>query len=104
MRIVHLEVDTWNDLPNKNCEEFLTKLDNREFDDKINYSEIWYDMAIIYCITTTEEFMKEHKVEELEVSEVYYQTTIFKNYYPQYNPNNLGCCFRNFYAGYEPEI
>ena len=104
MSIVRLKVDTWNKCPNKDCEIFLNKLEKGDFDDKINYSEVWYDMATVYCITTTEEFMKEHHIEKLQVSDILYKITVFKNYFPLYNPNNFGCHYCDEYNGYEPKI
>lgn len=55
-KIVYVKLDTWYDM--KDAEQYLEELEDGKHDNEINYSEVWYDMAIIYCITTAESYIK----------------------------------------------
>ena len=75
IKIVHLFTENWND-HSKLEEKFLKDIeeDNRqELKKEILWSEVIYDMAIWYCITCTESYMKEHHLEELQAGIQYRQ-------------------------------
>ena len=42
--------------------------------------------------------------EKLQVSDTLYKITVFKNYFPLYNPDNFGCHYCDEYNGYVPKI
>ena len=54
-KVVHIQLDTWHDMGE--ATDYLYKIEAGNCDNEVNYSAVWYDMAIIYCITTTEEYM-----------------------------------------------
>ena len=100
LEVVYLQVDNWYTPKDEYCAEFLSKLEKGELDEEINYSEVWYDMAIIYCVTTTKEYVEEHHLEAaVENLEVH---STFKNYYPQYNPEKFGCGYCGEYKEWAP--
>ena len=81
--IVYIKIDNWydGDLP------YLQQLENNEHLNEINYSEVWYDMAIVYCITTTKEYAKKHNL--LEHNYTMVEHRMFNNYSPQYQHPKL---------------
>lgn len=97
-KIVHIELDTWNDMGE--ATEYLNEFEYKKHSDEVNYSAVWYDLAIVYCITTTEEYAKEHKLMEHIVEDL--STTIFGGFFPEYNPNEFGCEFEGEYEGWAP--
>lgn len=97
-KIVHIKLDTWNDMGE--ATDYLENFEKDNRDKEVNYSCVWYDMAIIYCITTTEEYAKEHKLLEHIVEDL--SSTIFGGYFPEYNPNKYGCEFKGEYEGWAP--
>ena len=97
-KIVHIQLDTWRDMGE--ATDYLNEFENKKHDDEVNYSAVWYDMAIIYCITTTEEYAKEHKlmghiVEDLSKSFV-------GKYFPKYDQNTFGCQYEGEFEGWAP--
>lgn len=97
-KIVHIQLDTWNDMGESN--DYLENFEKGNHDNEVNYSAVWYDMAIIYCITTTEEYAKEHKLMEHVVEDL--STSFVGNYFPEYNPDKFGCDFEGEYEGWAP--
>ena len=55
-KIVHIQIDDWDDMGEAN--QYLEELLGGEHKNDVNYAEVWYDMASIFCITTTEEYKK----------------------------------------------
>ena len=96
-KIVHVRIDDWSDMGEAN--QYLDELMAGEHNNDANYAEVWYDMASIFCITTTEEYAKEHKltghIRDIEVD-------LFKEYYPEYNPEQFGCSYVDEYKGWAP--
>ena len=96
-KIVHIEIDNWYDMGEAN--QYLEELSRGEHDNDVNYAEVWYDMASIFCITTTEEYAKKHnlisRIKDLDM-------TFLKEYYPEYNPENFGCSYDGEYKGWAP--
>ena len=97
-KIVYIKLDTWNDMGE--ATDYLENFEKDNRDKEVNYSCVWYDMAIIYCITTTEEYAKEHKLMEHIVDDI--STTMFGKYFPGYNPNKFGCDFDDEFEGWAP--
>lgn len=97
-KIVYIKLDTWNDMGE--ATDYLEKFEKDNHAKEVNYSAVWYDMAIIYCITTTEDYAKKHKLMEHIVEDL--STTIFGKYFPKYNPNKFGCDFKGEYEGWAP--
>ena len=97
-KIVYIELDTWNDMGE--ATDYLENFEKDNHDKEVNYSCVWYDMSIIYCITTTEEYAKEHKLMEHIVENRL--STLFGGYFPEYNPNKFGCDFEGEYEGWAP--
>ena len=99
--IVFVQLDTWNNM--KDATKYLEELEDSKYDDEINYSEVWYDMAIIYCITTTESYIEKHpELKQHIVSDTYMSTTIFAPYFPEYNPYNFGKQYCGEYEDWPP--
>lgn len=100
-KIVYIKLDTWNNM--KDATKYLEELEDGKHDNEINYSEVWYDMAIIYCITTTNFYVEKHpELKQHILSDTYMSTTIFAQYFPEYNPNNFGKVFCGEYEGWAP--
>ena len=102
-KVVYIRLDTWNDM--KDATNYLEELMDSKHDNEINYSEVWYDMAIIYCITTTESYIeKHHELTEFiqEQDEYFEKHDIFRPYYPKYNPDNFGMDWYGEYKGWAP--
>ena len=97
-KIVHIELDTWNDMGE--ATDYLENFVNDNHNKEVNYSCVWYDMAIIYCITTTEEYAKEHKLMEHIVEDL--STSFVGNYFLEYDPNTFGCKYDGEFEGYAP--
>ena len=97
-KIVYIELDTWNDMGEAN--DYLENFEKDNNDEEVNYSCVWYDMAVIYCITTTEKYAKEHKLMEHIVEDL--SSTLFGGYFPEYNPDKFGCDFEGEYEGWAP--
>jgi hypothetical protein len=82
-KVVYIKLDTWNDM--KDATNYLEELMDSKHDNEINYSEVWYDMAIIYCITTVESYIEKHpELKQHILSATYMSTTIFAPYFPEY--------------------
>ena len=94
--IVYIQIDTWynSDL------SYLQELEDGKHDNEVNYSMVWYDMAIVYCITTTKEYAKEHNL--LEHKYTMGLRRMFDNYFPKYDPDNFGCWYCGEYEGWAP--
>lgn len=97
-KVVHIQLDTWHDMGE--ATDYLHKIEAGDCDNEVNYSSVWYDMAIIYCITTTEEYAKEHKLMEHIVEDL--STSFVGNYFPEYVPNTFGCKYDGEFEGYTP--
>ena len=92
-KIVHVCLDTWNDM--EEASKYVDDLEYGKYDNEINYSEVWYDMAIVYCITTTESYIEKHpELKQHILSDTYMSTTIFAPYFPEYDTNNFGVKYR----------
>lgn len=102
MKIVHVRLDDWNNMGD--ATQYFKELERGEHDGEVNYCMVWYDMAIIYCITTTSDYIKEHPYLEDHTCEGAYfeKRDIFKPYYPEYNPDNFGCEWAGEYCGWAP--
>ena len=100
--IVYVQLDNWNDMGD--ATQYLEELENGEHDDEINYTDVWYDMAIIHCITTTKDYVKEHPEleEHIRDSEYFHKHDTFRPYYPKYDPSNFGCNWYGEYEGWAP--
>lgn len=96
-KIVHVRIDDWSDMGEAN--QYLDELMDGKHDIDVNYAEVWYDMASIFCITTTEEYAKEHKLTE-HIRDI--EIDLFKEYYPEYNPEQFGCSYVGEYKGWAP--
>ena len=66
----------------------------------VNYAEVWYDMASIFCITTTEEYAKEHKLTGHIIEDI--KNYFLEEYYPEYNPEQFGRSYQDEYKGWAP--
>lgn len=97
--IVFIQLDNWNDMGV--ATEYLNELENGDHDNEINYTDVWYDMAIIHCITTTKDYVKEHPELEEHIENLKHHDT-FASYYPKYDPNNFGCNWYGEYEGWAP--
>ena len=98
-KIVHIQLDTWNNMGDA-TEFFNEFFEERKHEVEINYSEVWYDQAIIFCITTTEQYAKEHHLTEHIIDNLEYNT--FGDYYPKYDPENFGVDYHGEYEGWAP--
>lgn len=96
-KIVYIELDNWYDM--KEATQYLNELENGEHDADVNYASVWYDMAIVYCITTTENYAIKHDIISRKVEK---NKTIFGSYFPEYDSNNFGCSYDNEYQGWAP--
>jgi len=102
-KIVYIRLDNWNNM--KDASNYLEELMDGKHDSEINYSEVWYDMAIIYCITTTESYIEKHPelTEFIQEQDEYFENyDIFRPYYPEYNPDNFGVNWHGEYEGWAP--
>lgn len=102
-KIVYVELDTWHDM--KNASKYLEELEDGKHDNEINYSEVWYDMAIIYCITTTESYIEKHPelAKFIKKQDEYFENyDIFRPYYPDYDSDNFGVKYCGEYEGWAP--
>lgn len=102
-KIVYIRLDTWNDM--RDASKYLEELENGKHDNEINYSEVWYDMAIVYCITTIESYIENHPelAEFIQEQDEYFEKRdIFRPYYPEYNPNNFGVKYCGEFEGWAP--
>ena len=101
--IVYVQIDNWNDMGE--AEGYLKELESGKHDDEVNYCEVWYDMAIIYCITTTRDYIDKHPELEkhIEKQDEYFKYhNIFRPYFPDYDPDNFGCSWYGEYEGWAP--
>jgi hypothetical protein len=96
-KIVHIRIDNWYDMGEAN--QYLDELMAGEHDEDVNYAEVWYDMASIFCITTTEEYAKEHKLTG-HITDI--EKDFLKEYFPEYNPEQFGCSYDDEYKGWAP--
>lgn len=85
-KIIHIQLNNWTNM--KEANKYLEELENGKHDNEINYTAIFYDMAIIYCITTTEEYVKKHNLTNHIID---INHTMLKSYYPEYDDKNFGC-------------
>lgn len=98
-KIVHIELDSWRDMGD--ATEFFNEFyEERKHEDEINYSEVWYDQASIFCITTTEQYAKEHHLTEHIINNL--ECDIFGCYYPKYDPEHFGVDYLGEYEGWAP--
>lgn len=86
--IVRVQIDDWSDM--KEATLYLKEIEEGKHDNDVNYSCVLYDMANIYCITTTRKYAEEHKLTNHIVK---WSNGLFDKYYPEYNPENFGCMF-----------
>lgn len=97
-KIVHIELDTWFDMGE--ATDYLNNFEKDNHYKEVNYSAVLYDMAIILCITTTEEYAKKHNLTEHIVEDL--SSTMFGDYFPDYNPDKFGCDWEGEYEGWAP--
>lgn len=87
----------------KEASNYLEELEDGWHDSEINYVEVWYDMAIIYCITTTESYIEKHpELRPHIISEVYMNSSCFKPYFPDYEPDKFGKKYCGEYKDWVP--
>ena len=100
--IVYIKLDDWNDMGD--AESYLKDLEGGRLDKEVNYNEVWYDMAIIYCITTTRHYVDMHPELEEHICEGNYfeNHDIFRPYFPEYDPEHFGCEWFGEYEGWAP--
>lgn len=97
-KIVYVELDTWNDMGE--ATDYLDNFKKKHHDKEVNYSAVFYDMAIIFCITTTEDYAKKYNLSEHIVEDL--SSTMFGDYFPDYNPDKFGCDWEGEYEGWAP--
>ncbi len=97
-KIVHIQIDDWDDMGEAN--QYLDELMGGKHDNDVNYAEVWYDMASIFCITTTEEYAKEHKLTEHIIENI--KNYFLEEYFPEYNPEQFGRSYQDEYKGWAP--
>ena len=97
-KIVHVQIDTWDDMGEAN--QYLDELMDGKHDNDVNYAEVWYDMASIFCITTTEEYAKEHQLTGHIIEDI--KNYFLEEYFPEYNPEQFGCSYQDEYKGWAP--
>lgn len=97
-KIVYVNIDNWCDMGD--ADTFLNEFLEGKHEDEINYSEVWYDMAIVFCITTTQKYAEEHNITNRIVDDI--KGTLFEKYYPKYNPNSFGSAYIGEYQGWAP--
>ena len=89
-KIVHVQIDTWDDMGEAN--QYLDELMDGKHDNDVNYAEVGYDMASIFCITTTEKYAKEHKLTGHIIEDI--KNYFLEEYFPEYNPEQFGCSYQ----------
>ena len=97
-KIVHIQIDDWDDMGEAN--QYLDELMDGKHDNDVNYAEVWYDMASIFCITATEEYAKEHKLTGHIIEDI--KNYFLEEYYPEYNPEQFGRSYQDEYKGWTP--
>ena len=97
-KIVHVQIDDWDDMGEAN--QYLEELVDGEHENDVNYAEVWYDMASIFCITTTEEYAKEHQLAGHIIENI--KNYFLEEYFPEYNPEKFGCSYQGEYKGWAP--
>ena len=97
-KIVHVQIDTWDDKGEAN--QYLDELMDGKHDNDVNYAEVWYDMASIFCITTTEEYAKEHQLTGHIIEDI--KNYFLEEYFPEYNPEKFGRSYQGEYKGWAP--
>ena len=97
-KIVHVQIDTWDDMGEAN--QYLDELMDGKHDNDVNYAEVWYDMASIFCITTTEEYAKEHQLTGHIIEDI--KNYFLEEYFPEYNPEQFGRSYQDEYKGWAP--
>lgn len=95
--IVYVRLDDWYDMGE--ATQYLEELMDGKHTDEINFSEVWYDMASIYCITTTSEYAVKHNLTK-HIKDI--DDDWLKTYYPEYDPTNFGCAFYGEFEGFAP--
>ena len=83
--VVYIQLDNWNDM--EEAHSYLEELTSGKHDNDVNYSVVQYDMATIYCITTTEEYAIKHNL----IGHMTDRFSLLGKYFPKYNPDNFGC-------------
>ena len=83
-KIVHIRIDDWFDMGE--AHQYLNELLGGEHDNDVNYAEVWYDMASVFCITTTEEYAKTHNLMGHTTN---IENDLFGEYFPEYNPEQF---------------
>lgn len=96
-KIVHVRIDDWYDMGEAN--QYLEELMAGEHNEDVNYAEVWYDMASIFCITTTEEYAKAHNLMD-HTTDI--EKDLFGEYFPEYNTTNFGCSYVGEFKGWAP--
>ena len=97
-KIVHIQIDTWDDMGEAN--QYLDELMDGKHDNDVNYAEVGYDMASIFCITTTEEYAKEHQLTGHIIEDI--KNYFLEEYFPEYNPEKFGRSYQGEYKGWAP--
>ena len=97
-KIVHIQIDDWDNMGEAN--QYLDELMGGEHENDVNYAEVWYDMASIFCITTTEEYAKEHQLTGHIIKDI--KNYFLEEYFPEYNPEKFGCSYQGEYKGWAP--
>lgn len=85
-KVVFIKLSNWSDMGE--ASDYLRELEDHEHDNDVNYTMVYYDMAIIYCITTTENYANKYKLTDRIVKDL--SRTIFRNYFVNYNPDDFG--------------
>lgn len=88
LRLLYIELNNWDSYESQKLNDFVKQLIDNE-DVKVNYNWSVYDQAIFFFITTTFNFIKEHKLEEALKHEYKCNNFFKKRYYPKYDLSKI---------------
>lgn len=83
-KLVYITLDNWNTYRySDKVKDFFSKLENGDVD--VNCNILCYDMAFIYYFTTTEDYIKDNKLDFLK-NYIIEKT----NFHPEYDLSKIG--------------